>query len=202
MAIYRFKCSIEDYDDLYRFVEVKSGSTFESLHNIILQAFNFDNALDCSFFMSDDKWRMNDEITSGKKTLKGRPSENSMKDSKLNKFIFDPHQKILMVYDYAKEWTFRLEMVNISPGPKEGVTYPFIYKSVGIAPKQYNAVGVPNVKGEEEDEFEFIKNQILVADEEEVSDNGFKETNEDGEEIEEEHEEDAISNDNIADDDI
>ncbi len=200
MAIYRFKCSIEDYDDLFRFVEVKSGSTFESFQNIILQAFNFDNNLDCSFFMSDDKWRMFDEITSGKKTIKGRPSENVAKDSKLNKFIFDPHQKILMIYDYAKEWTFRLEMVNISPAPKDGVIYPFVYKSVGIAPKQYNAVGVPNIKGEEEDEFEFIKNQILVADEEEVNDNGFKETNEDGEE--EESEDDPISDDQVAEDEI
>ena len=200
MAIYRFKCSIEEYDDLFRFVEVKSGSTFESFRNIILQAFNFDNTLDCSFFMSDDKWRMNDEITSGKKTIKGKTSENTIQNSKLSKFIFDPHQKILMVYDYAKEWTFRLEMVNISPGPKEGVTYPFIFRSVGMAPKQYNPTGLPLVKAEEEDEFEFIKNQILVADEEEVDENGFKETNEDGEE--EESEEGAMSDDIVADDEI
>ncbi len=200
MAIYRFKCSIEDYDDLYRFVEVKSGSTFESFLNIILQAFSFDNHLDCSFFMSDDKWHMNDEITSGKKTIKGGTSEYNIKDSKLSKFIFDPHQKILLVYDYNKEWTFKLEMVNISPNPKEGVTYPFIYKSVGIAPKQYNAIGVPNLKGEEEDEFEFIKNQILVADEDEVAEDGFKETNEEGEE--ESEEDDAIADDTLADEDI
>lgn len=200
MAIYRFKCSIEDYDDLYRFVEVKSGSVFESLKNIILQAFSFDNHLSCSFFMSDDKWRMNEEITSGKSTLKGKPSEFEMKDSKLSKFIFDPHQKILFIYDYAKEWTFRLEMVNITPNAKEGVTYPFIYKSVGIAPKQYNAIGVPNLKNEEEDEFEFIKNQILVADDDEVGEDGFKETNEDGEEVE--SEDDGLNDEIVADDDI
>lgn len=200
MAIYRFKCSIEEYDDLFRFVEVKSGSTFASFRDIILQSFGFDNHLDCSFFMSDDKWRMNDEITSGKKTLKGRPSENIAADSKLSKFIFDPHQKILMIYDYSKEWVFRLEMVNISPNAKDGVTYPFLFKSVGIAPKQYQTVGVPNAKAEEEDEFEFIKNQILVADEGDVDEDGFKETNEDGEE--EESDDDAAGDDIVADDDL
>lgn len=200
MAIYRFKCSIEEHDDLFRFVEVKSGSTFASFRDIILQSFGFDNHLDCSFFMSDDKWRMNDEITSGKKTLKGKPSENIAADSKLSKFIFDPYQKILMIYDYSKEWVFRLEMVNISPNAKDGVTYPFIFKSVGIAPKQYQTLGVPNAKAEEEDEFEFIKNQILVADEGDVDEDGFKETNEDGEE--EESDDDAAGDDIVADDDL
>ncbi|MCX6188339.1 MAG: hypothetical protein NTW54_01790 [Bacteroidetes bacterium] len=199
MAIYRFKCSIEDHDDLFRFVEVKSGSFFESLQNIILQAFGFDHELGCSFFMSDDQWRMNEEITSGKKTMKGKPSENLTTDSKLSKFIFDPHQKILMIYDYEKEWTFRLEMVNISVNPKEGVTYPFIFKSVGISPKQYNAIGVPNATAEVEDEFEFIKNQILVADEDEVGEDGFKETNEDGEEVD--NEEDEMGEEGSVEDD-
>ncbi len=200
MAIYRFKCSIDDCDDLYRFVEVKSGSTFDSLKNIILQSFGFDTILDCSFFMSDDQWRMNNEITSGKKTLKGKPSEDKIQDAKLSKFVFDPHQKILMVYDYEKEWTFKLEMVNISPTGKEGVTYPFLYKSIGLAPKQYPILGVPNTKVEEEDEFEFIKNQILVADEEELGEDGFKETNEDGEE--DENEDDALSDNSEAEEDI
>ena len=200
MAIYRFKCSIEEYDDLFRFVEVKSGSTFESLLHIIMEAFGFDNHLNCSFFMSDDKWRMNEEITSGVKTLKGKPSVDIAKDSKLSKFIFDPYQKILLIYDYSKEWTFRLEMVNITPTAKDGVTYPFIYKSIGISPKQYNAIGAPNLKNEEEDEFEFIKNQILVADEGDVDEDGFKETNEDGEE--DEQDDDALGDDMNTDDEV
>lgn len=189
MAIYRFKCTLEDYDDLFRVIEIKSGSTFLKLKDIVLQAFGFDNHLDASFFMSDDIWRMHEEISSGDVTLKGKASSNKMENSKLSAFIYDPHQKILLVYDYNQEWTFHLEMVHISPAAAEGVTYPYVFKSSGIAPKQYNTIGVPNVKGEEEDEFDFIKNQILVTEEEEVDENdGFKETGEDGEETDPEAE--------------
>jgi hypothetical protein len=176
MAIFRFKCTIEEYDHLYRLIEVKSGCTFQKLRDIVLQAFNFDNHLECSFFMSDDIWRMEEEISSGELTMRGKKSEAQIDTAKLSRFINDPHQKIIMIYDYKQQWTFHLEMVNISPSPKEGVEYPLIYKSVGIAPKQYNTTGLQVSKGQEEDEFDFIKNQVLVADEEGVTeDDGFKE---------------------------
>jgi hypothetical protein len=176
MAIFRFKCTIEDYDDLYRLIEVKSGCTFQSFRDSILQSFGFDNHRDASFFMSDDNWRMEDEITSGKLTLKGKESKATMEDSKLSKFINDPHQKIILIYDYSQQWIFHLELVNIAPSPKEGITYPYLYKSVGIAPKQFNTTGVPVAKGVEEDEFDFIKNQVLVANEEGVTEeDGFNE---------------------------
>jgi hypothetical protein len=201
MAIFRFKCSIEDYDDLYRLVEVKSACTFQSFRDIILQSFGFDNHLPSSFFMSDDIWRMEDEITSGKTNQKGKESAVLMQDSKLSKFINDPHQKIILVYDYDKQWTFHLELVNISPAPKEGVIYPYIYKTVGIPPKQYNTQGVPAAKGVEEDEFDFIKNQVLVANEEGVSEEeGFNEVTDDEEKPEgdEDREEEIIAdNDDI-----
>ena len=58
MSVYRFKVIIEDYEDLFREIEVKASQSFEDLHFAILKAFGFDLKHPASFFYSDDLWHM------------------------------------------------------------------------------------------------------------------------------------------------
>lgn len=158
MALYKFKVYFEDNEDVYRVIEIKSGQTFLELHEAILASIGFDKKHDASFFMSDDNWRKGQEITT--RTGADKPL---MKDAKLNKYINDPHQKIIYIYDFNADWTLNCELTGIVIKEDITVDYPNIVKSVGKAPKQY---ATEKKIGEdlEEDEFEYITRNLLAGD--------------------------------------
>lgn len=143
MAVYKFKISFEDYEDTFRVIEIKSSQTFFDFHKSILEAIGFDNKQMASFYMSNDSWKKEQEIT-----LEDMTDDNdekaipipTMKDSRLSMFINDPHQKIIYVYDYLEMWTMQIELIGIEIKEKAGVKYPVCTKTVGLAPKQYDKV--------------------------------------------------------------
>lgn len=143
MAVYRFKVSFEDYDDTYRVIEIKSSQTFLDFHKAILDSIGFDQKQMASFYMSNDTWKKEQEITL--EDMSDDDDETSipiptMKDSRLSMFINDPHQKIVYVYDFMAMWTLLIELTGIEMKEKTGVKYPVMTKSVGLAPKQYDKV--------------------------------------------------------------
>jgi len=144
MAVYRFRVTIEDNDDVYRDIDIKSGQNFEELHNTIQEAFKFDKKHAASFFVSDDYWRKGLEITLRKEDLQLTPEEikqnvdpkKLMSETKIAKHIDDPHQRFVYVFDENAQWTFLLEMMKIINEDVKA-KYPLISKSAGTAPKQY-----------------------------------------------------------------
>jgi hypothetical protein len=143
MALYKFKLTFEEYEDISRFIEIKSSQTFLEFHKAILDSIGFDQKQMASFYMSNDTWKKEQEIT-----LEDMSDDNdedsipipTMKDSRLSMFVNDPHQKIVYVYDFLEMWTMHLELVGIEMKEKAGVKYPICSKSVGLAPKQYDKV--------------------------------------------------------------
>lgn len=158
MPLYKFKVYFEDNDEVYRVIEVKHNQTFNHFHEAILASVGFDNKHDASFYMSDDNWRKGEQLTTKKGT-----DLPLLKDSKLNAYINDPHQKILYMYDFDAQWWFNCELTGIVINETPGTDYPNVLKSVGKAPKQYNT---EKKIGEdlEEDEFEYITRNLLAGD--------------------------------------
>jgi hypothetical protein len=140
MAVYKFKVYFEDYDDIYRVIEIKSTQTFLDLHKGILASINFDEKQLASFFMSNDSWKKGQEITLEDMSEEGAEPIPVMKDAKLSKYIIDPHQKILYVYDFIECWSMLIELTSISKDENPKTKYPVCIKSVGLAPKQYDKV--------------------------------------------------------------
>jgi hypothetical protein len=143
MALYKFKLTFEEYEDIFRVIEIKSTQTFFEFHKAILDSVGFDQKQMASFYMSNDTWKKEQEITL--EDMSDDNDENSipiptMKDSRLSMFVNDPHQKIVYVYDFLEMWTMHLELVGIEMKEKAGVKYPLCSKSVGLAPKQYDKV--------------------------------------------------------------
>lgn len=154
MAIYKFRVTYEDHDDVYREIEILSDQTFEHFHLAIQTAIGFDNTQSASFYMSDDYWRKGQEITLKEEDLKGegpnKKPKKLMSKSKMAGFIDDPHQKMVYVFDFKVYWTFCIELIKINlDGPKGD--FPCCSKSAGLAPKQYKKVNLP-LPGEEHDE--------------------------------------------------
>ncbi|MEO6882452.1 MAG: hypothetical protein ABI199_00355 [Bacteroidia bacterium] len=154
MAAYRFRVTLEDNEDIYREIEIKSVQTFENLHEFILKSMNFDSIHAASFYMSDDYWRKGLELTNRKESSdksKNNSPAKQMKTAKIAAYIEDPHQKIIYVYDLDDAaWSFCLELVKIiTDDPKE--SYPKLFKSVGAAPRQYKLVVLPEEADDEEE---------------------------------------------------
>lgn len=145
MAVYRFKVTFDDNEDVYREIEIKSTQTFEDFHNIIVQSIGFDNMHDASFFISDDYWRKGEEIR-----LKASEGLRQMNKCKIALLIDDPHQKFVYVYDPKSNWTFLVELLKIVPDDAK-VSYPKCVKSAGEAPKQHKASTVVPPLADDED---------------------------------------------------
>jgi hypothetical protein len=160
MALYRFRVSFEDNEEIYREIEIKSIQNFEDFHHSILQSIGFDSQHDASFFISDDYWRKGEEI--GLRALdeeeierrkrRDLPIKKVMSKCKLASMIDDPHQKFLYLYDPKAGWTFLVELVKILLDDPKG-TFPKCVKTAGEAPKQYKSAAAVPV-AEDEDDFD------------------------------------------------
>lgn len=142
MAIYRFRISFEEYDDIYRDIEIRSVQSFEQLHLAIQEAIGFDASKPASFYMSNDLWKKGQEIVF-QKTEKTSGEAKLMEKSRLCDFIADPHQKIYYVFDQPSQWTFFIELFKILPEMESTKKYPVCVKFHGDAPKQYMVVEAP-----------------------------------------------------------
>jgi hypothetical protein len=134
MSVYKFRVVFEDHEDVSRDIEIKPGQTFEDFHAVILQSIKFDTKHAASFFVSDDYWRKEQEITLLEEDL---DSETKlMKNTKISTYVENPYQRFIYIYDKKVQWTFLIELIKIeSENPK--TTYPVCTKSAGQPPKQY-----------------------------------------------------------------
>jgi hypothetical protein len=210
MAVYRFKVCLEDNEDVFRDIDIKASQTFEEFHKVIQESYKFDAKHAAAFFVSDDYWRKGQEITLRKEDLpleeeeirKGVDPKKLMSETKIARFIEQPHQRFVYVFDPNVQWTFLIEMIKIVEENRK-VDYPAIVKSIGSAPKQYKQIVVPKEElspdmalagllgdlDESDDEEEDIK--VLDTGEEAVEDEDISALEgEEGEEEEAESEDD------------
>ena len=164
MAIYKFKITFEDYDEVSREIEIKSNQTFDDFHRAIHQAIGFDGKANSSFYMSNDQWHKGKEITLNEANIKDAAKTVLMEKSVLKNFIIDPHQKIYYIFNLEKPWTFYIQLVKITINEDPSVNYPLCIKSTGVAPKQFgNSPIIPTVAN---DDLDFL-NEFGLGDEDE-----------------------------------
>jgi hypothetical protein len=153
MAVYKFRVTFEDYDDVSRDIEVKSTQTFGDLNTALHAAIGFDAKHAASFYMSDDLWKKGKEITL---QAKEGSSVALMANSRLCDFIIDPHQKIYYVFDPAALWSFYIELIKIQK-EEDNASYPRCVKVSGDAPKQYGA----HAMGAAPSDFDFLQETMV-----------------------------------------
>ncbi len=132
MAIYKFRVTFEDFEDVYRDIEIQSDMGLADLHYAILSSISFDSIHKGVFYESDHSWRKGSELLSASPDgNKGAAVKETLSD-----IIYDPRQRFIYVYDEAEKWTFTVELIKILPDDSTLTTYRCINK-VGNAPKQY-----------------------------------------------------------------
>lgn len=181
MAIYRFRITFEDYEEVYRDIDVLSKHTFLDLHHAIHSSTQYDVEKPSSFYVSNDQWKKGEEIAYLPNVRKSENGVLLMEDCKLSKFINDPHQKFYYIYDFGKPYDFHVQLIKILK-EEEGVEYPQIFKSVGNAPKiivfAAPSEGDEDDFDEEDDKDGFAFEAELDYDEED-NEEGNEETEED-----------------------
>ena len=136
--IYKFRVHFEDHDDVVRFIDIDSTSNFADFHKIIQDSIGFDSSKAYTFHMSNDFWRTDAQICDSE------PREESTlklpKQTILNRFINDPHQRFIYMFDPDLVWSFYIERVKIQKA-EPNKKYPLIARKEGEAPKQYKLKG-------------------------------------------------------------
>ncbi|MGB3949044.1 MAG: hypothetical protein WBM13_13750 [Bacteroidia bacterium] len=160
MAVYRFRVTFEDNEEVYREIDIKSTQTYEDFNNAILESLNFDKIHNASFFISDDMWRKGEEIVL--RQLENNDNNNRrnkeapkrlMSKCKMALLIDDPHQKFVYIYDHKAHWTFTVELIKIL-ADDDKKNYPLCSKTVGEAPKQYIKTNVVPVAVDDDEDFD------------------------------------------------
>jgi hypothetical protein len=137
MAILKFRAYYEDDDSIYRDIVIKHTQTFADLHSAILKAYEFDNKHQATFYRSNDNWQRGREISLEKYDKQYKAEPLMMTETTIGSEIKDPNQKFIYTYDFAKGWTFLIELINVSKEESSKVAYPSTARVEGIAPPQY-----------------------------------------------------------------
>lgn len=193
MAIYRFRVSFEDYDDITREIDIKSNQTFEDLHRAIHRSTGYNADKSSSFYVSTDNWIKGEEIAIHPTQRKIDNGVTLMEKSKLSNFIEDPHQKFYYIYNFDRPYDFHVELIKIILDKDPKIEYPYLVKSVGEAPKIIDKNNIDSIVASSaavENDFDFLNEMDFVPeDTDELEAMGGRGINAQEEENDEEEEE-------------
>lgn len=182
MAILKFRIYLEEDTAVYRDIVIKHTQTFADLHFAILKSYEFDNKHQATFYRSNDNWQYGREISFEKYDKEYVVAPLIMVETVIGTEIRDTNQKFVYEYDFAKHWSFLVELINVSKEVNPKISYPATTRSEGIGPQQYGTKSLLGDKFAEIEEKYDLK-EAAVGFTEEGEDTGEEsEENEEGEE--------------------
>ena len=132
--VYKFRILSDEADDFIREIAISSEATFLDLHNAILESVGYTADQMTSFFICNDDWEKETEVTLIEMDSSPEVDNWVMDTTKLSELVEDEGQKLLYVFDYLTERSFFLEVCQLIPAkelPKAKCTL-----SEGDAPAQ------------------------------------------------------------------
>lgn len=173
MAILKFRIYFEEDESVYRDVVIRHTQNFKELHDTILKAYEFDNKHKATFYRSNDHWQQGREISLEVYEKEYKAPPLIMADTSIGSEIRNPNQRFIYQYDFNKNWTFLVELINVSKEENPKIIYPSVSRSEGIGPSQYGTKGLLGEKFADVEE----KYDLTQAGE------GFGEKDEEGEDV-------------------
>ena len=123
---------------------MKHTQSFLELHQIILKAFEFDQIHAATFYRSNDIWKRGREISKELYEKEYVAPPLIMSETGIGTEIMDTNQHFIYVYDFAKTWTFLIELIQVIKNTDADLTlsYPIISRTEGVGPMQYGSKGL------------------------------------------------------------
>lgn len=132
--IFNFRIVSDEVDNFKREIQIDAEATFLDLKNAICESVDYDKNQMSSFFICDDRWEKEREIT-----LEDMGSDSSedvylMEDSVLSDFIEDEGQRLMFTFDYLTDRSFYIEMKKMITG--RTLKDPVCTLAIGKAPSE------------------------------------------------------------------
>jgi hypothetical protein len=138
-TVFQIRVVLDYEKDVFRDLEIEATNTFAQLHDLIQEAFAFDNQQMASFYKSNEDWEQGLEITLmdvGGKDEKGDPTL-LMSDVTIGSQLENKADKMIYVFDFMLMWCFYLDLIEITE-VEDAMILPQIVQSFGDAPGQYS----------------------------------------------------------------
>lgn len=132
--VYRFTIISNEVDDFVREIQIDSEATFYDLHKAILKSVKFKDDQMTSFFICDDNWEKETEITLEEMDTNSEEDSWVMDSTRLEEFLEEEKQKMLYVFDPLTERVFFIELSEIITG--KSLENAICSRSEGEAPDQ------------------------------------------------------------------
>lgn len=132
--IFKFTLLSDESDDFLRVIEISSEATFLDLHKAILKACSYKDDQMTSFFICDQNWNKETEITLEAMDTTSEVDSYIMSDTKLSEFCKSKKQRMLYEFDPLAGRDFFIELTNIIY--KKNIDAPLCTRSEGKAPDQ------------------------------------------------------------------
>ncbi|MEQ1624069.1 MAG: hypothetical protein ABL870_05215 [Sediminibacterium sp.] len=191
MAVLKFRIYLEEDDAVYRDIVIKHTQHFHDLHLAIVKSYEFDSKHPATFYRSNDNWQRGREISLETYDKAYPVAPLIMSETTIGSEIRDTNQKFIYVYDFAKNWTFLVELINVSKEESNKLAYPSVSRVEGIGPQQY---GTKSLLGDKfadiEEKYDLTEATDGFGEEGDDADTDSSEDSDEG--AEESHDEDAF----------
>lgn len=132
--IYKLTFTSDEVENFKLVFEADSEATFLDLHNAILAAAGYPDDQMTSFFICNDEWEREQEVTLVDMGGGNYEYDNMvMNETRLSELLYEPKQRILYVFDPMFDRNFFGSLTAIKPGTANGVECT---EKKGKAPKQ------------------------------------------------------------------
>lgn len=108
--IFNFRLVSDEVDNFKREIEIDADDTFLDLRNAICDAVQYDRSEMCSFFLCDDSWEKEKEITLEDMGTDSDEDTYLMDECILSDYLDDEGQKLMFVFDYMTDRAFFLQL--------------------------------------------------------------------------------------------
>ena len=132
--VYKFRLLSDEVENFRRDIEIDSDATFIDLNNAILKSVNYPDDQMTSFFICNDRWIKEVEITREDMGGMSEDENYAMADTVIGDLVEEEKQKLMYVFDPLGDRAFFMELSKIEFG--KDIDEAVCTKSVGDAPAQ------------------------------------------------------------------
>ena len=132
--VFNFRIVSDEVDNFRREIQIDADATFLDLKNAICDSVNYDKNQMCSFFLCDDNWEKEKEITLEDMGSDSDQDVYLMDETILSDYIDDEGQRLIFTFDYLTDRSFFIEMKEIIT--RKQLKDPLCTLSKGLPPKQ------------------------------------------------------------------
>lgn len=132
--VYKFRFLSDEVEDFRRDIEIDSDATFFELHKAILESTGYPDDQMTSFFICNDQWIKEIEIT--REDMGGMSEEENyiMEETRIGDLVEEAKQKLMYLFDPLGDRVFYIELSKIEY--HKNLDEAVCTRSVGDAPPQ------------------------------------------------------------------